>query len=1347
MTKTISKLSLYAIAAMLLLAHVSSDASEAADTPRTYLVAFSEPALLEQNPDALKLGTQAKAAQSALAKASTVQDTHLNSAAKALKLDLTPSYRYLWTNNAVALELTPKAALNLRSQPGIASVEEEFVGFGQTDYSPTFIGAQALWTSTAARSGNRGAGVVVGIIDSGINTEHPSFAARASDGYVHQNPRGLLRYGLCSTTASARCSDKLIGLYDFTDEGNKDASDLDGHGTHVASTAIGNPFVGSAIPLAISGIAPRANVIAYKACVKTSSGRTSCPGTALLAAIEQATADRVQVINYSIGGNERDPYAALNGATDIRAMFNARAAGVVVVVSAGNDGPGPGSITSPSNAPWVLSVANISHGRLLQTSLSGLTGATAPPQLSFDGAGLTGALPERAIVLGERFGSALCGTGEDSADPPTGQSNPFAPGTFNGQIVVCERGQQARVAKSFNLRAAGAGGMILVNTALEGESTVADLHYLPTVHLGQADGEKLRAWLRSSSTARGRIIGTVAKIAPASADVLASSSSRGPAGVGVLKPDIAAPGSNVLAADLGNSVRPLTGTSMSAPHVTGSAALLRGLHPSWGVDEVESALRGSALNGVVRDPGGVNLADPYLSGSGRLQVNQADRALLYFPLSNNDLRQGATNPSGINLPSLVLDNCVARCTFARTVKASTDLPGRANFSARLLNAPAGLSLAMRPAQFNLGAGESQVIAFDIDVSNPLIAGQVLSSTVEISSSETSVAPVRLPLRVQAAPGNVPDEIALTANAERGQLSTNLSGLIALPRPAAAVTDFVKISSETAAVSADTTASDPFDDGGTLYRSVNISSAGGQFWANISNANGRDFDLYLGRDLNGDGKAALSETLCRRDSSASVENCRINVTAAGTYWLLVQNTSGSTLPESVSMQFAAIPNFSLNPNIAIMPGRVSAAAAFPLNFSYRLPGSSSGETYVGLLALRADAAASAPMSTTLLRLTRTDGEEQPIVLFADRAESIALAPNQSRRRIGFSVPFGASQVTLSGTSAGAINAEIVRAPANEANFTSAPVAAALVSAQFFGGTANIALSGSALTPGRYYLTLSNAGSTAASANLRLSIASGANAELAPELYYNPGRSGHGLIMTRARNDAQVIWYTYDQLGQPTWYWFFADGYFTNKPKVVSGPLYRYTWDGSQASAGQIVGNASITSTGTDQFIWDFNLLGQSGSEPMLLLGKSACVSAATFPVATDYTGAWYQPARSGWGASVHVAASIEFTNFFVFDALGQPRWALGSVDLPRALAANPETVPVYQHFGFCPTCSFIANTRRPVGSYRFKLDSTPRLTADLTATVQLTLNYLTPLSGNFDQSGDFALLTGKKSCVP
>ena len=517
--------------------------------------------------------------------------------------------------NGFVLELTTTEAQRLRGVPGIGSVRAERNYRLHTDRGPAWIGAEALWNGAVAGvAATRGEGVVVGVIDSGINAAHRSFADRGDDGHDHANPRGRL-YGLCAQ-APARCNDKLLGIHDFTSEGARDGSDLDGHGTHVAATVAGNVVeavldgVTIDVPLRVSGVAPHANLISYKACTDTAEGESTCAEGALIQALEQAVLDGVDVVNFSIGGGARDPWegvrAGSNRADDMaEAFLNLRAAGVVPVVSAGNDGPFAATVSSPANAPWVIATANASHDRRFLNRVLGVSGPGVAPR-DYEGLGISAGLATRRIVDAAAYGHALCAEGEDLDPPYNGRSNPWPPGTFNGEIVVCLRGVQARVAKGYNVRAAGGGGMILYNQASTGDSVVSDDHFLPAVHIGHDAGIDLLARLATASAAGGQLSGAISgyqRLLDGRGDVLNSSSSRGPVTPfgGWLKPDIAAPGSSILAAAPSGTqdLAILSGTSMAAPHVAGAAALLLGARPAWSVDQVESALLTTALAGVL----------------------------------------------------------------------------------------------------------------------------------------------------------------------------------------------------------------------------------------------------------------------------------------------------------------------------------------------------------------------------------------------------------------------------------------------------------------------------------------------------------------------------------------------------------------------------------------------------------------------------------------------------------------------------------------------------------------------------------------------------------------------------
>jgi subtilisin family serine protease len=356
----------------------------------SYIVSFDEPAAPlfrgfqakdgrrpALAPVAIALTGQSKydperpEAEAYLAYIGTLREQRLDAASAAFGRELVPKFVYEHALNGVALDLTPAEAETLAGMPGIRAVTPDFERRAMTERGPTWIKAPTIWTGSAGVT-SRGEGVVVGVIDSGINPTHVSFAATAG-GYTHTNPKGAL-LGWCATPANAGvCNNKLIGVYDFLAGGANGTSafepDPDGHGTHVAATAAGNPITstinGAVVDL--SGVAPRANLISYRGCGSTPDNRSCGPnsGSALIASINRAVADQVDVINYSIGGGQSDPWLTVGGAvnSDEEAFLAAREAGIVVAVSAGNDGPNPGTVGSPSNSPWVISVAAVTHDR------------------------------------------------------------------------------------------------------------------------------------------------------------------------------------------------------------------------------------------------------------------------------------------------------------------------------------------------------------------------------------------------------------------------------------------------------------------------------------------------------------------------------------------------------------------------------------------------------------------------------------------------------------------------------------------------------------------------------------------------------------------------------------------------------------------------------------------------------------------------------------------------------------------------------------------------------------------------------------------------------------------------
>ncbi|HMC72162.1 MAG TPA: S8 family serine peptidase, partial [Mycobacteriales bacterium] len=335
--------------------------------------------------------------------------------------------------DGVAAVLTDGEATTVSGLPGVAQIEKEQTQQLQTDVGPTWIGANSIWDGSASGGprGSMGEGVVVGDIDTGINHDHPSFAATGGDGYTVRNPRGTF-YGLCDpVTGAPFCNSKLIGVYDFTGTSPEDDNE---HGSHTASTAVGdvvNPAVMHAptvdITRKISGVAPHANLITYKAC--TAAGCLSAETTQ---AIDQAVADGVDVINYSIGGGSRDPWSDSNA----QAFLGARDAGVFASVAAGNSGPAARTMGTPANAPWVTAVAASTHNRKFVNALTTMSGGTNPPA-NLTGAGVTSGYGPAKIVYAGDYGYPLCGAGPVIAATGGSVINPFPPGTFHGEIVVC----------------------------------------------------------------------------------------------------------------------------------------------------------------------------------------------------------------------------------------------------------------------------------------------------------------------------------------------------------------------------------------------------------------------------------------------------------------------------------------------------------------------------------------------------------------------------------------------------------------------------------------------------------------------------------------------------------------------------------------------------------------------------------------------------------------------------------------------------------------------------------------------------------------------------------------------
>lgn len=758
--------------------------------PAVYLIQLQAPALASYrggipglaatNPDAagqVKLDPNSAASVAYRNHLASLQSQFIATVEQAVGHAVQVLFQYDAALNGMAVRLTPPEAAQVAKLPGVLRVQRDVLLQLHTDNGPAWIGAPGLWngSNTGGLPGTKGEGIVIGVIDTGINHDHPSFADPGPvDGYNYPTyglPSGPGYKGVCNPVNGLPfCNDKLIGVYDFT---GTSPMDDNGHGSHTASTTGSNLLNANLIAPTItinrqiSGVAPHANIIAYKACqtVEEVPDLSGCLTSATVGAINQATLDGVDVINFSIGGTSSDPWADLNA----QAFLGARDAGVFVSVSAGNSGPGAATIGSPADAPWLMAVGASTHDRKFINALVNMAGGETTPPADMEGKSVTSGYGPAAIVYAGDYGFPLCGTG-----PSGPASNPFPAGTFNGEIVVCDRGTYGRVEKGQNVKAGGAGGMVLANDQANGDSVVADTHVLPTVHITYDDGVTLKAWLASGSGHTATIAGTTLPEDPAFGDIMASFSSRGqnPSVPDVLKPDVTAPGVDIFAAWM-SPIPPgadpefniISGTSMSSPHAAGAAALIRALHPNWTPAEVQSALMttafnalaggggGAAVHGVLKEDG-VTPADPFDIGGGRVDLTRAARAGLVLDESEpnySDANPGSGgDPRTLNLASLADDNCVGSCSWTRVVEST--LNASMTWHA-VTSAPIGMALSVSPSSFTLAPGAPQTINVTADVSS-LSEGGWHFAQIFLVPDDSSIPDTHLPVAANTTGGGI-----------------------------------------------------------------------------------------------------------------------------------------------------------------------------------------------------------------------------------------------------------------------------------------------------------------------------------------------------------------------------------------------------------------------------------------------------------------------------------------------------------------------------------------------------------------------------------------------------------------
>ncbi len=500
-----------------------------------YMIEFAEKGMLQRQTRARGQRFQANSPQAQTLRAAVMgeQAGHIQAMNRALGHDLNVSHYFLVTHSGIAARLTPEEAQSVRGLPGIKSVERERLYHVTTFRSPEFIGANQIWDGTAVppgSSGTRGEGIIVAMLDTGIDPTHPSFANDPDCGHGTTEPDKLLSALDCSSTdPSGLCN-------------GPDPTDHVDHGTHTSSEAAGNTVGTDATPppfLQISGVAPCASIRAYKVCATD-----TCSDADINAGMDSVLIQGdATVMNFSISGGD-SPWV-----DNDRRKLDLVDADVLVAASAGNTSAGVPDPVGQVNhlGPWVLTVAASTKDQEIAAILSASGPGSPPPEIQNIPMSKGSASPDGPPLSDAPIRHF---TGQDPDFEGCNGQPAFPP--FNGAVALIRRGNCTFTEKITNAFNAGAGMVVIRNNqpgTLNMDTTGQP--NVPAYSISdQTIGDALAAFVDanpSDATVDFNPQGTV----PVQGDILADFSLRGPVPApyqDIQKPDTTGPGVNIYAA-------------------------------------------------------------------------------------------------------------------------------------------------------------------------------------------------------------------------------------------------------------------------------------------------------------------------------------------------------------------------------------------------------------------------------------------------------------------------------------------------------------------------------------------------------------------------------------------------------------------------------------------------------------------------------------------------------------------------------------------------------------------------------------------------------------------------------
>ncbi|KAM0917720.1 hypothetical protein ACQ4PT_009178 [Festuca glaucescens] len=690
---------------------------------------------------------------------SFLQDSHLRLVGSILKRGklaksvVVQQYKHGFSGFAARLSKDEAAAL--RHKPGVVSVFADPVYHLHTTRSWDFlqqtdvkIDSARRYSAKPAASSASTTDTIIGLLDSGIWPESPSFEDTGF-GPVPSRWKGVCMAG--EDFNSSNCNKKLIGAryYDLgevngpgTRSSSNSPRDEAGHGTHTSSTAAGNAVTGASYyglaPGTAKGGSAASRLAMYRVC-----SDEGCAGSAILAGFDDAIGDGVDVISVSLGAS---PYFSPDFSEDPIAIgsFHAVAKGVMVVCSAGNAGPEASTVVNA--APWIMTVAATTIDRDFESDvvLGGNHSAVKGGAINFSNLDkspkyslITGASAKSSSVSGTDHSASHCEPGTLDASK------------IKGKIVLCNHSQSdtSKMVKVDELKSAGAVGSILVNDA-ERSVTTAYLDF-PVTEVTSEAAADLYKYISSTSEPVATITPSITVTEYKPAPVVAYFSSRGPpAQTGnILKPDVAAPGVNILASWIPTSSLPagqkqpsqfnlISGTSMACPHVAGAAATVKAWNPTWSPAAIRSAIMTTATQQnndkapMTTDSGTV--ATPFDYGAGQVNPTGAlDPGLVYDLAADDYLHFLCNYGYGASQIKLITS---PPASFSCAGNASKDLISDLNYpSIAVTGLGAAASRTVTREVTNVGAQEDA--AYTVAVSAPAgLDVKVVPSKLEFTNT-------------------------------------------------------------------------------------------------------------------------------------------------------------------------------------------------------------------------------------------------------------------------------------------------------------------------------------------------------------------------------------------------------------------------------------------------------------------------------------------------------------------------------------------------------------------------------------------------------------------------------------